>query len=173
MKSLTIVFAMLYVLSTSNLFASNNSLLVTQTEKSGNLFFSTSKPSEGKAKKISLQGAWQRCTLQKDSLGIYHINTIPLLKFILADNIIMNMKIGIGKNSSAVISQGKYEHPSDSTYIEYLEQDMPLQAGEDNKVRVKFLSENLIELDFSSPKYTAKEHWIRVTDLKLHSQLNF
>ena len=125
------------------------------------------QPSQDGVKNKSLIGVWQRCKALQDSLGIYHVITIPILKFISSDNTMMNMGIGSGNVRSVIISQGTYQHPSDSIYIEYLGQDTPLQSGEDNKIRVKFLHDDLIELDFSIPNYTTKEYWIRIVTPKM------
>lgn len=160
MKKIAGVLIMFLSFVSSNLSAQSSQ----DSAKNDNFFVPSIilPPSQDGIRNTSLISVWQRCRVQQDSLGIYHINTIPLFKFISIDNTIMNMGVGRGNIRSVIISQGKYQHPSDSIYIEYLGQEMPIQSGENNKIRVKFLHDDLIELDFSMPTYTTKEYWIRV-----------
>jgi len=166
MKSLVFVFILLLSFFGSNQSAWCNPSQVQPGMDEMNLSSVASNPSEKRTKSTSLVGVWQRCEVWKDSLNVCHINRIPLLKIISTDNTIMNMAIVGASAQPIIVSKGKYQQPSDNIYIEYLDQDMPLKDGENNKIRVSFLQDDLIELDFSMPKYTAKEYWVRVTDVK-------
>lgn len=166
MKTLVNTLIFFFVLYSSNLSAqSQQSQSVTQKSKKDypSLIL---LPSKDGIKNTSLVGVWQRSIVDKDSIGVFHINTLPLLKFLSADNTMKNITIESGGICSVIVSQGEYRHPSDSIYIEYLENDKTPIKEEDQKIRVRFLHDNLIELDFSMPKYTAKEYWLRLPVMK-------
>lgn len=171
MKSLVFTFVLLLSFFGSNQSAWCNPSQVQPGMDEKDLSSVASNPSGDRTNSTSLVGVWQRCKVWKDSLNVYHINRIPLLKFISTDNTVMNIAIVGAGAQPIIVSKGKYQQPSDNIYIEYLDQDKPLEAGEDNKIRVRFLQDDLVELDFSMPKYTTKEYWVRVTGVKPNSQL--
>ena len=122
---------------------------------------------EDGVKNKSLVGIWQACQAVKGSSGNYQITSGGGLKIISNDRTFRNIVMRAGTANSVITMKGNYEQFSDSIYVESIMYSLtPLfPAGVKNEIHVKFLHDNLIQLNFNLPDQGRHidEYWVRVT----------
>lgn len=122
-------------------------------------------PMQGEIRNKTLEGVWQSCQVGAGEKN-YRVMLAPVLKILSPDKTFMNLFVGNGKVSAAVLAKGNYEKASDNTFIESLEKSAmnSFIEGAKNEITFEFLTDNLMKCTFMVPGRQEPwvEYWFRI-----------